>query len=503
MNILRKFRKLFDPVDLTSGSITKSLLTFLIPIVLSMLFQQFYTLTDAMIVGQTLSEPEVAGINSTTALVYLVLQFGIGATAGFSVVISEKIGMKDKDGVTRSYFCQIVLCVVLSLLLTGIGIACINPLLNVIGIYESSSDALMQAEYEAAYTYLLIIYAGAIAQVLYNMIVAVLRAMGDSFTPFLFLVGGTILNVVLDLLFIMAFHWGVAGSAIATVISQGLAALGAMFYGFKKYDALRIHKKDMKFDWMFYLHHLYNGLPLGFQFSVLEVGIIIMQAAVIAFDVTATGAMVSGLPAQMGYGAGCKVVNLLMTILNGLGTAMLSFSSQNLGAGNYKRIKKGLWLSLAIGTIFYLFCLVVGLCVTINGAYQYIFLNGDKINSESIRYGNIYIYVSIPCFFILMVLFIFRNLLQGLQKPLWPFLSGVGELVARSLICLYLPAVFNGGPINNEASSLAFGVVSAADPAAWIFNVLVSLGPVIYYLRKYTLLEKQKESEAKSLSREA
>ncbi len=499
MKLLQKFKNLFNPVDLTSGSIGKSLIAFLIPIVLSMLFQQFYTLTDAMIVGQTLSEAEVAGVNSSAPLVYIVLQFGIGCTAGFAVVISEKIGMKDYDGVRKSYFTQIVLGLIISVVLTVIGIVLIPTMLSWIGITPSSVDPYMQAEYEAAYTYLIFIYAGIVLQVFYNLIVSVLRAMGDSFAPFMFLVGGTLLNVGLDLLFIITFNWGVAGSAIATVLSQGLAALGAMIYGYKKYEILRIRKSDLKSPLKFYGHHLYNGLPLGFQFSVLEIGIIIMQAAVIAFDVSPSGGMVAGLPAQMGYGAGCKIVNLLMTILMGLGTAVLSFTSQNLGAGNYKRIKKGLATSLWIGLGMWAFIVIVGLSLTVGGAYQYLFLSASKVNGESLRYGNTYLYVSIPCMGILMILFIVRNLLQGLQKPLWPFLSGVGELLARSLICLYLPALFNGGPINSEASTLAFAVVSSADSAAWVFNVLISIFPMFYYLKKFSKLEKS-NNKAKEIS---
>ena len=489
MKIFQKFKQLFNPIDLTNGKIGKSLIAFLIPIVLSMLFQQFYTLTDAMIVGQTLSEAEVAGVNSSAPLVYIVLQFGIGCTAGFAVVISEKIGMKDYEAVRKSYFAQIVLCFIISIVLTVFGILLIPTMLKMIGI-APSSDIAMQAEYEAAYIYLLFIYAGIVLQIFYNLIVSVLRAMGDSFAPFLFLVGGTILNIGLDLLFIIVFRWGVAGSAIATVLSQGVAAIGAMIYGYKKYEVLRIRKTDLKSPLSFYGHHLYNGLPLGFQFSVLEIGIIIMQAAVIAFDITPSGGMVTGLPAQMGYGAGCKIVNLLMTILMGLGTAVLSFTSQNLGARNYKRIKKGLITSLWIGVGMSIFILIIGLSLTIGGTYQYLFLSPSKVTSESLRYGNLYLYVSIPCMGILMVLFVIRNALQGLQKPLWPFFSGVGELLARSLICLFLPALFNGGPINSEASGIAFIVTSSADPAAWVLNVLISIFPLIYYLKKMPMSEK-------------
>ncbi len=501
MNIAQRIKKLFDPVELTSGSIYKSLIAFLIPIVLSMLFQQLYTLTDALIVGQTLSEEEVAGVNSSSPLVFIVLQFGMGCTAGFSVVISEKIGMKDIDAVKKSFFVQIVLSIAISALLTLIGIFLIPTMLSWLGINPSTSDLAMQKEYDAAYTYLLFIYAGIIFQLFYNLIVSVLRALGDSFTPFLFLVGSTILNVGLDLLFIMAFNWGVAGSAIATVISQGVAALGALIYGYKKYSCLQIRKEDFKAPLKLYGKHLYNGLPMGFQFSVLEIGIIVMQAAVIAFDFTPSGLMVSGLPAQMGYGTACKIFGLLMTFLNGLGTAVLSFVSQNIGAGKYKRVRQGIKASLIIGVVLWLFILAIGLLLTINGSYEYLFLSKEKVTSESIRYGNTYLYVSVPMMIILMVLFVERNALQGLQKPLWPFLSGVGELVARTLVCLYLPALVNGGPINSEASTFAFIAVSSADPAAWILNVLVSLPPLVICMRKISGLEdtENKEIPARSL----
>lgn len=496
MKIAQRIKKIFDPVELTSGSIYKSLIAFLIPIVLSMLFQQLYTLTDALIVGQTLSEEEVAGVNSSTPLVFIVLQFGMGCTAGFSVVISEKIGMKDIDAVKKSFFVQIVLSIVISALLTLIGILMIPTMLSWLGISPSLTDLAMQKEYDAAYTYLLFIYAGILFQLLYNLIVSVLRALGDSFTPFLFLVGSTILNVGLDLLFILSFGWGVAGSAIATVLSQGVAAIGAIIYGYKKYQCLQIKKSDLKAPFSLYGKHLYNGLPMGFQFSVLEIGIIVMQAAVIAFDFAPDGSMVAGLPAQMGYGTACKIFGLLMTFLNGLGTAVLSFVSQNLGAGKYKRVKQGINASLLIGIVLWAFILIVGLLLTINGSYEYLFLSEEKVTSESIRYGNTYLFVSVPLMIILMVLFIERNALQGLQKPLWPFLSGVGELLARTLVCLFIPALINGGPINSSASSLSYIAVCAADPAAWVLNVLISLPPLIICIRKMNKLvdaDKQKE----------
>ena len=161
----------------------------------------------------------------------------------------------------QSYFIQIVLCLFVSLLLTVLGIVLIPTLLGTLGIHPSEVDMAMQAQYEAAYTYLVIIFGGTIAQVFYNMIVAVLRAMGDSFNPFLFLVFSTVANIGLDLLFIQAFHWGVAGSAWATILSQGLAAVGAMIYAYIRYPKLRLRKEDMTFSFKEYMRHIKNGFP--------------------------------------------------------------------------------------------------------------------------------------------------------------------------------------------------------------------------------------------------
>ena len=219
---------------------------------------------------------------------------------------------------------------------------------------------------------------------------------------------------------------------------------------------------------------------MGFSFSVLAIGIIVMQSAIDRFDVTPEGMAVAGLPAELGYGAGCKVINFLMAPLNALGMAMISFHSQNLGARNLDRIKKGFKASFLIGFVIYLIVMTIGLLLTINGAYQYFFLSQDKITAASIRYGNTYIYIAMPCFFFLMVLFLLRNTLQGLEKTIPNFLSGVGELVARVLICYFLPYMLNGfAPTNSVSSTLAYAGACLGDPLAWIASCLVMIYPCL------------------------
>ena len=495
MKLWSKFRALFNPIDLTKGSIYKGLIAFLIPTILSMIFQQIYTLTDAIIVGQTLSESAVAGVNNSSHLVFIVLYFGSGCTTGFSVIIAGAIGAKDEKRMRQSYFIQIVLSTLVSIALTIIGILMIPTMLGLLGIHPSEVDASMQAQYEAAYTYLVIIFGGTIAQVLYNMIVAVLRALGDSFNPFLFLVGSTFANVGLDLLFILVFQWGVAGSAWATILSQALAAVGAMIYAYIRYPKLRLHKEDLSSSGKEYLRHIKNGFPLGFQFSVLAIGLIVMQNAIIRFDMNPDGTMNAAMPAQLGYGAACKIVNLLMVPYNAIGTAALAFTGQNLGAGKYKRLKKGVWACFWIGVVCYFITLAIGLLLTINGSYQYLFLSADKISEQSIAYGNTYLFVATPCLILLMVLILFRNVLQGLEKPLFPFLSGVGELAARVLVCSFLPALINGAAIDSTASIVSFVGAVLGDPIAWIASPLIALVPIIYYMKKLPVEKEAEEIE--------
>ena len=495
MNIFSRFKKLFNPIDLTEGTIWKTILLFMTPIVLSYLFQQIYTLTDTIICGQNLSANEVAGVNNSNSITFLALQFAMGLPAGFSVIVSKKIGEKNELDARKSILVQLIFGFLIGAIMTLVFIFLIKPILTWMNINPSSIDVNADEIYNSAYIYTLIIIIGTLPVLFYNIALGVLRAIGDSFIPFLFLVFSTILNVGLDLLFIVILKWAVIGAAVATVLAQFIAAVGCFIYIFARYKNLRLQKQDFHFSFKYVLDHLKLGLPLAFQFSVLGIGIIVMQASVVAFDKTAAGIMVDLTPATNGIGAGYKLNNFLMCLLNALGTAMLSYCGQNYGAKKYERIIKGVNQGIIIGFIMCIFILLVGMLLTINGTYIYIFLKADKVNADVIKYGNIYLYTILPLYFLLMFLFIFRNSLQGIEKPLWPFLAGIGELVGRILVCTFLPSVINNGPINSSASDLAFVMVALADPMAWLFaDIILMIPGYIYiyknYKRKYELVRK-------------
>lgn len=472
-----RLRRFFDPIDLTKGNIVKVLIMFTIPIVLSYLLQQIYTLSDAAICGRTLSAQEVAGVNDTFPLTFIFLQFAFGCTSGFTVVTSNKLGENDKEGVRRSFASQIILCSLLTVVITVLSVVSLRPMLGWIHVTPDNPEV-----YEAAYTYCFIIFLGIFAQLFYNSICCILRSVGDSLTPLVFLLMSTILNIGLDFLFIMAFGWGVAGAAIATVFAQFVSTVGCFVYTFVRYKDMRLSRKDFKVSAEELAQHLKLGIPLGLQFSVLAVGIVFMMGGIVKFDIMPNGIMVEGAPAQNGFGAATKLNNFLMSPLTALGTAVVSFNAQNLGAGDRVRVKKGTNLSLLLMLAVYVIFAGIGLLMTIDGAYQYLFLSPDKISSESIAYGNLFLYADLPLFFIVGTLIVLRGAMQGIGKSVYTLIAGTAELVARIVISVTLPVLVNGAPINALASKASYFALCYADPGAWTLAALTLVIPYIYYI---------------------
>ena len=372
----------------------------------------------------------------------------------------------------RSLTTQIVLSSVLTVVLTALALVLLDPMLAWINVTPDSPEV-----YRAAYTYCAIIFAGIGAQLFYNFICSFLRSMGDSVTPLAFLLFSTLLNVGLDLLFIVVFRWGVAGAAVATVSAQLVSTLGCFAYAFFKYPELHLHSEDWKIERHDIVRHLIQGIPLGLQFSVLAIGIIVVQSIVVQFDMLG-GAMVSNA-AQNGFGAANKVNSLLMTPLNGLGSAMTSFTAQNLGAGDTKRIKKGTIQSIIIMLIMAACSILIGLLLTINGTYLHIFLSADKVTAETLRFGNSYLYIDLSLYAFLGFIFVARNCVQGIGKPQFVLGAGAAELVARVAVCLLLPAALAGGVVSAEAPQAAVYGLCVADPFAWMSADAVLCIPLI------------------------
>ena len=474
-----KMKSLFGQIDLTQGSIIKVIVKFTLPIIVSYLLQQLYILSDAAICGQTLSADEVAGVNDTSPLVFIFMQFAFGCTAGFCVVLSSKLGSHDESGVRKSFATQLVLGGIITVVLTIVSVFCIEPMLAWVNVTRQNPVV-----FEAAYTYCLVIFLGIVAQLFYNLVISILRSIGDSFTPLLFLLVSTVMNIALDLLFIKVFGWGVAGAAGATILTQVLCTIACFVYTFARYKFLRLKKEDFKIAGKDIWAHVKQGVPLGLQFSVLSIGLIVMLSETIKFDLLPDGLMVAGNPAQNGVGAANKLINFTMAPLSALGTAMVSFNAQNLGAGLTERVKKGTNQAILLGFVLTVICAGIGLLLTIDGAYQRIFLSADKISEKSLYFGNTFLYIDLPLFFFLSTLFVLRNAVQGIGKSGWTLAAGAGELVARVLICTFVPALVNGGATNAYASNGAYIALCFGDPGAWVFAVAVLIYPYVKHIVK-------------------
>lgn len=488
-SVINFIKKIFGPIDLTKNKPYKAILLFALPIFISNLFQQIYSISDAIIVGQSIPQ-QFAGINDTNPLSFLVLQFAFGCTAGLSVAISTRFGKKDFESLRKSFAISIIIGFITTILLTVLGLVFVDKLLSFVGLSEVNDPI----SFNAAKIYIITIFSGTIAQIFYNLIVNTCRSIGDSITPLLFLILSSLINVILDLLsvnFLPTIDLKVFGVAFATIFAQGLSAVLCIIYSLKKYPFLKLHKDDFKIDGKDFLYHLKLGLPLGFQFSILAIGIIVMQNAIVNFDVGVINSTTNEAAhfAQDGYGAACKLQNFLTTPYSALGTAMLSFCAQNLGSGDVDRIKKGFKEGYLIGIITYLIVMTIGLLFTIDGFFLYLFLDSSSITEETIKYGCRYLWVSLPSGFFLFNVYFLRNTIQGLGKSLYPFLAGIGELFARIIASLFIARLVNP---TNPKSDISYIGVSFSDPLAWVTATIIMIIPIIYYLRRLEKLKTNK-----------
>ena len=280
--------------DMTKGSPLKIFVLFSIPLLIGNIFQQLYSMVDTIIVGRFVGVEALAAVGSTGSMFFLVNGMIMGLTSGFSILVSQKFGAKDEDGVKKAVASNIKLTAILTIIITAIALILKNPLL----LMMNTPDNILND----ANTYITIIFAGIFTQTAYNMAAGILRALGDSKTPLYFLIISSILNIVLDLVFIINFKMGVAGAAYATNIAQGVSALLCLAFSYKKFEVLRLKKEDFNVEKDYYKTHLKIAIPMGLQFSVTAVGTIIVQSAVNVF----------GSNVIASYTASSKILQLVM-----------------------------------------------------------------------------------------------------------------------------------------------------------------------------------------------
>lgn len=423
--------------DMTTGSPAKLIITYAIPILIGNIFQQFYNMADTIIVGRYLGVDALAGVGLTGPMNFLVLGFSLGITSGFSVVAAQRFGAKDEKGLKHCVATIIMLCVIMTTIITLTAVVSTKPLLRLINTPEEV--------FNYSYQYISIIYAGITATILYNMLAGLLRAVGDSRTPLYFLLIASLLNIVLDLLFIINFKMGVSGASLATVVSQGTSGILCLIYIKKRYPILHVSKEDFRWDWKLALKHLSIGLPMAFQFSITAIGVIVLQGALNLFGAGKIAA----------YAAAAKVEQLVTQPAGTFGVTMANYAGQNLGAGRIDRIKDGVRKCSFIALGFSLFASLV---LKFFGKYLVkMFISGNVENvAEIYESSQQYFNIALMFFPFLFLIFIFRNALQGTGHSFMPLLVGVFELVARSVTAATLPGL------------IGFKGICFAGPAAWV-----------------------------------
>lgn len=440
--------------DLTVGKPLFQILRFALPLVLGTLFQQLYSFADTVIVGRCLGTDALGAVGTTYSLNFLILGFVQGACVGFGIPVAETFGAKDKGGLRKYLFNGALLCVVLSVVFTISTTLMAGPLLQLIHTPEEL--------YADAVLYIRILFLGIPATVLYNYASSVLRAMGDSQHPFYFLLAASVLNIGLDYLLIVSMGMGVDGAALATVLSQLLSGGLCVFWFFTrtaKQEELTFRGQSSLLSAGHCKRLAYIGFPMGFEYSVSAIGAVIMQDAINLLGSTAVAAQT----------AGEKIRQMFTLPMESVGMAMATYVGQNHGAHRTDRIKQGIKDGC---TIQLTYCVAAWVVIFFVKPYAVGLVLGDAdpaVTAGAIQY--LAIMSMLFCFHGLLM--IFRNTLQGLGYSVQAIISGVGELIGRSL-----------GGLLAVKTGLGYVGICLSNPFAWGLAMLYCMFMVRRMLKR-------------------
>lgn len=436
--------------DMTMGSPLSLILRFCGPMVFGNILQQLYSMVDTVIVGRYLGSDALAGVGATGAISFLVIGFATGICTGLSIPVAQAFGAGDHRSMRKYIANAYYLSAIIAVLLTIVTMFATGIILHWM---KTPSDI-----YQYAYDYIIVIFGGIITSVIYNLLAAMLRAVGDSKSPILFLAVASILNIILDLIFLILLKTGVAGAGYATVISQGVSGILCLIYLYRKFDVMRFQSGEMKLELKRCGRLLSIGLPMALQFSITAIGSIILQTSV---NTLGSVAVTSVTAAQ-------KIASIVMGPLESLGITMATYCGQNLGASQFYRIRDGIRVSLRISMAYCVFSILF-LCFL--GKYTaYLFL--DPSETEVIELAVKYMRLNALFFPVLGLLFILRNSLQGMGYSLMPMMAGVSELAARTLVCFLFVPVFG------------YTAAAMASPVAWLFADVLLISVYFLDMRK-------------------
>ena len=420
--------------DMTNGSPSRHILGFAVPMLFGMLFQQFYNLVDTIIVGKTLGVEALAGVGATGSINFMIIGFCMGVCNGFVIPVAQCFGAKKpadlRKYVFNGYICSIVFAIVLTL-------ASVIFCRRILIIMNTPADII-----DHAYNYIVVIFIGIPTVFLYNMVSGVIRSLGDSKTPVVFLVLSSIINVVLDFFLILVCKMGVAGAGWATVTSQLISGLTCLIYMYKKYDILKGDKSERVLDRRFITNLCMNGVPMGLQYSITAIGSTILQADVNTLGSTYVAAMT----------AGSKMFNFTCCPFDALGSTMATYAGQNVGAAKIKRLGQGVRSAMIIGSVYSVLSLIALYFTT--DYIALLFVNASETTIIALTRQFI---LASACFYIpLTGVNVVRFCIQGMGFSVFAISAGILEMIGRAFAAIIL------------IPSIGFMGACLASPIAWI-----------------------------------
>lgn len=436
--------------DMTHGKPMKLLVSFALPLLIGNLFQQLYNMVDAVIVGQFLGKEALAAVGATGAVTFLVIGFINGVAEGSCILIAQYFGAGDKKKVRRCIANMIFVYAIVVSVMTAVALVFNRPLLLLMKTPEDIVDG--------AADYLKYIYIGMFATMLYNMLAGLLRALGDSRSPLYFLIISAVLNVGLDIFFIVVVPLGVAGAAIATVIAQLVSGILCLLYIKKRCSDVIPSKEEMGFDRRIVGRMLFMGLPVALQYSVTAIGSVVLQAAVNSLGSDAVAAMtVAG-----------KIQSIVWLVMNSIGVALANYCGQNTGAGNVRRVKTGVKTAAILDACV---AVVLGVVLFFFGSkVSLLFLDASEI--KVIDFVDEYIKFNAVFFIFLSMIAVLRNAVQGMGYSVQAMAGGVLELVGRAGVALALVGTYG------------YTAACIASPAAWVLADLLLIPLYIWVMRR-------------------
>ena len=420
-------------VDMTVGSELRVIIAFAIPLFLSNILQQCYSLTDIAIIGHVLGDDALTAIGAVTTIVDLYNSLVFGMSSGFSVVIAKFYGAHDEKKLRHAVANTTFLAVLWGLLIMFAGILTLNPMMKLLNTPASV--------YDAGYSYAIIMVSLIGFSFLYNILSGLLRAIGNSKAPLYFLIISVVTNIALDLLFVAVFHYGLPGAAIATVMSQALSSIICLIYIIKKVPELRFSRADMKLDRNMLAELFSAGFSFALMYSVVNVGTIVLQGAINGLGTAVIAAHTTAR----------KISSLYMMVLSTLANSMATFAGQNHGAGRYDRIRRGLKRVLIVS---FGLCVIEIASVYLAGGLLVRGISGSS-NPSIIDTAVYYLKFDLPFYFVLAVILITRATLQGMGSKIAPIAASIMELLLK---------VFTAGFL---VKKFAYTGVAMCEPIIW------------------------------------